>query len=93
MYQVQIWGTGHRWYDRLSTNDYNKAIALFETHTESEWSSRILKDGNPTHHEYFGLETADSTEGYPLNELSDEVIEPLIAETWTRFEQLNLINA
>jgi hypothetical protein len=92
MYQVQVYGK-NRWHNRLSTIDLNKAIALFETHKESEWSSRILKDDISTHWEYFGLRSAESHEGYLPTDLSDGSIEPLITETWLQFEQLNLIGS
>lgn len=82
MYKVQVWGMGHHWYDRLSTSDYNKAIALFETHAESEWSSRILKDGNPTHWEYFGLHECPENQGYPESIFEDETIEDLLDQVW-----------
>jgi hypothetical protein len=81
MYKVQVYSKGH-WYDRLSTSDLNKAIALLETHTLNEWSSRMLLDGKPTYREYFGLHDCPSDQGYPESIFSDDTIADLLNEVW-----------
>lgn len=81
MYKVQVWSKSRRWVDRLATSNLSKAIALYEAHSELEYSTQIISMGKPTHYQYFGLLECPIDSGYP---------EP-VDNLETLYQQLSLV--